>query len=430
VKRWLLLCVAALVALVAVGCGGGSDNGGGGGSATADSNAPATITVWYWGVPDPRVMRQIDADYMAAHPNITIKRVVQPGTTFPTLMRSTVAARKGPDVFAMFASPFLFDYLPGVQSLEKYVTRDDIDSHIGYSQITTADGKPQGVPFDANGNVIYYDRAKFAKAGIDAPPTTFDELLTDCDKLNAAGIVPIQAGWKDGGYLEWWLSLLVPQYQSDQMIGDAVTKPSWTDDSIHRAMDLIRQMYDRKCFTPDSQAIPLFPDTVNNFKAGKAAMMVGLIAADVHWQQFRQTKWGKTGLGAFLAPLVPGGNWDTPRLNYTSGLAYVVTRWSKVKDQAAAYAKYLSSPEVQTRYFGQAGEFPTARTATPAIDDPVGKQLLDYVRTNDPYGGQFSLIRATVEGVFLKYVPDLVTGKKSWDDIQGQLQEQQDRGAQ
>ena len=61
------------------------------------------------------------------------------------------------------------------------------------------DGKNYGVPIDLDAKYLAYNKAAFAKAGINAAPTSFDELLTACDKLKSAGYTPIafgnQYGW-------------------------------------------------------------------------------------------------------------------------------------------------------------------------------------------------------------------------------------------
>jgi ABC-type glycerol-3-phosphate transport system substrate-binding protein len=424
-KRWLAVS-CALVALLAVGASASS------GKATASKADKTTITVWYWGVPDNKAMLKVDAAYMKAHPDITIKRVVQPGTTFPTLMRATVAARKGPDLFLSFASPYLFDYLPGVEPLDKLATAKDKTSLTGWNQVTTKNGVAQGVPFDANGTVFYYNKALFKKAGLDpnAPPKTWAQLLTACDKLKAAGITPINAGWKSTGYIEWWLGATSAQYQTDAEIAKAASGPNWGSPAISKALGLVQNLYKRGCFTNDSEAIPLFPTAVNNFKAGKGAMMIGLQAADVHWQQFRQTAWGKKNLGAFLTPLVPNSLWKKQRTQYSAATVWAVTRWSDHPKEAYDFALYMASKGVQEELVNSAGEFPVNKAARPKVADPVGAQILDWSHTTPQFANQFALIRATVEGVLLKYEPDLVTGKKSWNDISGQLKDLQAKGAQ
>src|SRR5580704_12675152 len=44
--------------------------------------------------------------------------------------------------------------------------------------------------------LVYYNKSMFAKAGI-TPPTTWAQFMTDCAKLKAAGIVPIELGGHD-----------------------------------------------------------------------------------------------------------------------------------------------------------------------------------------------------------------------------------------
>ena len=44
---------------------------------------------------------------------------------------------------------------------------------------------------------VWYNKELFEKAGIDAPPATWDEFLADVQKLKDAGITPIAVGEKD-----------------------------------------------------------------------------------------------------------------------------------------------------------------------------------------------------------------------------------------
>ena len=118
--------VAALCALglALAGCGGDDDEA----SAGKDGNEPVKLEVWDWGVPAPEFMNEINAEYEAQHPNVTIKHVVQPFDSYFTLMRSVVAAGKGPDIFGIYATPAVFDYQSGVLPLGDYVTDEQRSS--------------------------------------------------------------------------------------------------------------------------------------------------------------------------------------------------------------------------------------------------------------------------------------------------------------
>ena len=56
------------------------------------------------------------------------------------------------------------------------------------------DGKQYGIPFDLGMVGFWYNKYQFTKAGITAPPATWDDLLADVGKLKAAGITPDRAG--------------------------------------------------------------------------------------------------------------------------------------------------------------------------------------------------------------------------------------------
>src|SRR5258707_14136249 len=59
----------------------------------------------------------------------------------------------------------------------------------------TVDGKLYGVPTDFNEVSIYYNKALFAKAGLDpASMGTWDGFLAGVRKLNGAGMPPIVRG--------------------------------------------------------------------------------------------------------------------------------------------------------------------------------------------------------------------------------------------
>lgn len=423
--RRFLLAACALVALIVAGCGGGSSSNSSSGGTTA-SNEPITLEVWDWGATDPATERRVDQAYMDAHPNVTIKRVHQPADAyFGTLMQATIAKHKGPDMMLGFNSPWVFDFVRGIRPVNDLITDQQRKDIVGWDGVTTGSGDTLAVPFDANGTLVYYNRALFRKAGLDpnSPPTTWDELMTACDKLNAAGIVPISGGFKDGGLMDWMGTLFSAQFQTDDELAKAASAPDWASPAIGRMVSLVQEAYKRKCFTPHAEAVNLFPDAVNNFKAGKAAIGLGLAGGDVYWKQFREdTDWGRENLGVALAPLAPGNVWnDQQRVNYGAGSAYFITKWSPHPREAYDYLMYLASPDVQAELFDGAGALPVNLKTTLNVTDPVAQQIIDWTKSNNPYVDQFALIGANVDTLYHKYVPDLLTGKKQWSDIQDEI---------
>ena len=77
-RRIIPVLAVAVAAALAAACSGGSTGG-------SSSSGPVTLTEWDWGSPDA-AMAALVKQWNAAHPNIHIKRVVQPFDSFFTLV--------------------------------------------------------------------------------------------------------------------------------------------------------------------------------------------------------------------------------------------------------------------------------------------------------------------------------------------------------
>lgn len=80
-------------------------------------------------------------------------------------------------------------------------------------EFNTVDGKIYGVPVSKEISYIYYNKALFEKAGIEAPAVayeTWDEFFAACDTLIDHGITPISMDTGDMGWLSnLWYSALI-----------------------------------------------------------------------------------------------------------------------------------------------------------------------------------------------------------------------------
>ena len=74
------------------------------------------------------------------------------------------------------------------------------------------DGKLKVIPYQPYTSGVWYNKAMFEDAGIEAVPTTFDELLDVCEKLKASGVNPMTCDQGDG-------TLLLMGYQLARYVG-------------------------------------------------------------------------------------------------------------------------------------------------------------------------------------------------------------------
>ena len=61
---------------------------------------------------------------------------------------------------------------------------------------------------------LFYNKALFKKAGVAAPPTTYKELLADCAKFKAKGILPLAYGDRDGYSTDNWVTYDYASYMA------------------------------------------------------------------------------------------------------------------------------------------------------------------------------------------------------------------------
>jgi raffinose/stachyose/melibiose transport system substrate-binding protein len=259
------------------------------------------------------------------------------------------------------SAPFL--EAKAVAPLDKYYAKYGWDSKLDSAgiQLATFNGQKLAVPYNVNGMGIVYSKAAFTKAGITAPPATFDEFTADMAKLKSVGITPLSfAGkqpWDSMRLLDSILETKCGSATFDQL---RALKISWTDTpcatagfdqlaSWVKGGDLVKGFMG---LDPNSNAMytPIYQ--------GKAAMTI-----DGDWSIGTLTgaKKDPADFGIFAFPT------DTNRMYYFTASLWVSSK-SKKQDLSAQLINYLVSSAVQTKYFGQLG---TTVSPTNGITPPA-----------------------------------------------------------
>ncbi len=192
---------------------------------------------------------------------------------YPNL-NAKVDAGETPDVFIVSPGPNLDDYvLPGVAAdLTDYLADGWLDTFVGgeaaFAQ-QTYDGKIYAVPLNIAAACVFYNKEMFEEAGCEIP-TTFDELLDCCQKLQDAGFTPItiSAG------TAWCLSMLAG-YLCDREGVDldalAAGDESWVNDKTLAAGEKLLELsqYFQETAASDSNDI-----ATANFYDEEAAILL------------------------------------------------------------------------------------------------------------------------------------------------------------
>ena len=175
------LAAGALAASLAA-CSVGEDSGGQGGKPiTFLTFETPNLTPEYW---DAAIKRVEDR-----YPDITVKKLVAPTTDRTAYAKQLLASGQFPDVMIAVTPAGL------AESGNLYAWTPDELKDFTVPDGGAIDGKVYQLPANTQSiPAVYYRRSMFRQAGIDAPPTTYGQLLEDSAKLKAKGIQPFVVG--------------------------------------------------------------------------------------------------------------------------------------------------------------------------------------------------------------------------------------------
>ncbi|MFJ8042477.1 ABC transporter substrate-binding protein [Kitasatospora sp. NPDC096147] len=186
-RRALLLgaCALSLTLITACGSGGSGTTAAAPGEQAADGK-PVSLTFWGWA----KGTKDVVAAFNASHPNvqITFEEIPSGNAGGYAKIANAVKAGNAPDVFNV-EYPQLPDFVSqgAVQDISKLVTADLKAKYLPQAvELTTLGGKNWALPLDAAPQSFYYRKDLFDKAGITAPPATWDEFRTAAQKLKQA----------------------------------------------------------------------------------------------------------------------------------------------------------------------------------------------------------------------------------------------------
>jgi multiple sugar transport system substrate-binding protein len=180
-RRLAPLTGVATLALIATACsGGGSSSGASSGSGPVpEPDEPVTITFSSWVGQQP-TMKRLAADFHEEHPNITIEFQNVPAEQSQQKLTTQIAGGNPPDVAYVDASTTAaFASREALVNLDNYIERSELvnpDDYVeAFKTFTTYEGSLYGLPFDGESTGLFYRTDLFEEAGIDGPPTTWEE---------------------------------------------------------------------------------------------------------------------------------------------------------------------------------------------------------------------------------------------------------------
>ena len=333
------------------------------------------------GPAEDKALKQIFSQFEAANPGVTIKMETRSVDEHKSALRITAASKAGPDIFYMWAGPGLGgEFVKAGMSapVDDYYTKYKWNEKLrplADAYTTLYPPNRHGVPYQLNGEALYYNKELFKKAGIAQPPQSYDGLLAAIGKLKQAGIPAIVFGGSVNWHIMRLMDVLV-ETKCGAKTHDALKAMTikWSETAC--ATEAFNELhkwtneYTLKPFMSYDQA-----QARKLFEANRAAMML-----EGDWLANQLRAETKTPQDYAVFPFPTG----TDRL-YGFGVNLYINPNGK-KDLAAKFLDYLISDKVQQENLGSFGPLGVNKNVTPNNPDEFDKF---WFATFDKYKSSF-----------------------------------------
>jgi len=403
-RKKLITASAIAIALVLSGCSSSSKD------SAATSDEPVTITLWHnlGDTQNAEATKALTDAYTALHPNVTFDLVSQPGDNYFALLQAAAVSKSGPDLALMWTGLFALKYKSYLTNLKGLVS-DAALAREGSLEWTAdnfdAASGPYVMPLDRQFYIGFYNKDAFAKAGVSAVPTTWNELYAACGKLKSAGFTPIVYG--NGGqslgalYYPWYDASYIAIGQSSVSgLRDLYSGANqWNSAANIDSYSKYAALKTKGCTNSD---VLTKTNNVEDFLGGKAAMII-----DGTWDTKKFTDAFGDKVAAFVPPFS-----DSPIKGVVefAGQGFGLTSYSKNQAAAAAFLEFMTTDEA-AKVIDGAGLIPNINGAT--TSNAVNQQMLDFAATGglDRYPMLDNVLQGDVVDAGNKIIPSILGGK-------------------
>ena len=437
--RILAALIVAVLALFAGACGGDDEESSSDSSSSGGETAkakPGTLELWVGGnfagaTPGTPYREWLDsqidrfkADNKGSDVKITL--LSTDNEQVAAKLQAAFQAKKAPDMMLFYAGGYTTPYENQLLQLNPYFdeTPGFFDSLSGMDlscenlDCDGGKGKIIAVPQDFGTYGLFYNKAMFKKAGVEAPIQTWDDLLSACTALKKTGVTPITFGDRDGYSTDNWVTLMYGSYFDDgdvEKVNDG--ELPYADPKLVQPLQQLVDLREQGCLNKDASTRENF-EANSEFTSGKSAMVLMYPAVIPDFMK----KLGKD-LGIMPIPQASEG----PLAGRSVGNAfynYVVTKQSDNPGLAWEFIKVASDETA-------AGELLTTLGTPPALKD-VDESLVkdEFVQffvdaAKDPAMPVLdSVIPVPVALTYYKELQQALSGKKTPEEAMQSMDDQ------
>ncbi|MCR5086495.1 MAG: extracellular solute-binding protein [Lachnospiraceae bacterium] len=215
------------------------------------------------------------ADMQKKYPDTKLNWEAYENNAYKEKIKAAVSGNNMPDIFFTWSCAFLGDFVKEdkVYCLDEVYAefKDKLPEKM--CKNTTYNGKKYGVPLTMNIVGLFANMDILKEVGYDDVPKTFEDLMTCCEKIKAAGKIPFGCAGKpdDTWCVTEYLESIIEKSVGAKTLDDIfMNGQTWDNQDVAKAVDLFQDMIKKGYFDPNG--ISLGNDEVKqNFMDGKYA---------------------------------------------------------------------------------------------------------------------------------------------------------------
>ncbi len=167
-RRMRATALVAATAMTLAACSGGDS--------AEDGTVELTMLAASYSDNTKRLWEEVIAGFEKDHPGVTVKLEMQSWENINDVIRTRVQSNEAPDILSIdtFAGYVEDDLLYSAEEVLSQETIDDFQD--SFRENASVDGTQYGFPLIASARALFVNNDLLERAGIDEPPTTWDEL--------------------------------------------------------------------------------------------------------------------------------------------------------------------------------------------------------------------------------------------------------------
>ena len=298
-----------------------------------------------------------------------------------------------PDVVSIWGQPSFLDEVLDAGVLAELNEEDYADYGFiaGSLDGFKKNGKLYGLPRNTDIMLFYYNQKIFGDNGWEVP-ATYEELMTLCADIKAAGFTPVAMDGGDGWPMACFLTDILVQVAGinyADIVSNAVATGDFSAPEIKQATQILVNSADAGMFQIgyDSQD---YGTTMNLFTNGQAAMYcMGSWDCSMALNEDIAPEI-RENIRAFTMPVVEGGKGGANDIAAWNGGGYAVSADSKVRDEAVKFLNYMYQPDKLSKYGWENGVGLSAQDQTPYLtgsETELQKQVMEILRNASSISG-------------------------------------------